>query len=142
MTPLEMIAEWRKGCSIAGPACGQDDSPAECRECTEALIEALENKLKEQVTSVMWPFGSGQVVVEHGFADHEGTTSAVLNVWARPDQAGDSILPTEAIELAKAFNGPRVHLVFSTPAAARGVAKLLNELADGLENGHGEEQPV
>lgn len=46
MSPLEMIEEWRKGCSIAGPACGQNDSPAECHECTEGLIDALEDALK------------------------------------------------------------------------------------------------
>lgn len=45
--PLEMIAEWRKGCSIAGPLLGKDDSPAECVECTEALIEYLEKRLRQ-----------------------------------------------------------------------------------------------
>lgn len=142
MTPLEMIAEWRRGCSCAGPEYEQmfkkpegSSSPCECTDCTEGLINALEAKLKEQVTSVMWPFGDGRVIVEHGYADHEGSTSAVLNVWARPDQAGEDMLPTEAIELAKQFNGPRAHLVFSTPEAARHIAKLLNTLADGMETG-------
>lgn len=50
MKPLEMIAEWRKGCSIAGPACGQDDSPAECHECTEALIDAISSRLSRPFT--------------------------------------------------------------------------------------------
>lgn len=40
MTPLEMIAEWRKGCSNA-----PTDKPELCPECTRALIEALEAKL-------------------------------------------------------------------------------------------------
>lgn len=48
MTILEMIAEWRKGCSIAGPACGQDDSPANCSECTEGLIDAIERKVRSE----------------------------------------------------------------------------------------------
>lgn len=42
MTPLEMIAEWRRGCSCAAPG-----RPEECRECTRALVDALERKLKE-----------------------------------------------------------------------------------------------
>lgn len=42
MTPLEMIAEWHKGCS-----CAPKESPEECHECTRALIDALEARLKE-----------------------------------------------------------------------------------------------
>jgi hypothetical protein len=38
-SPLEMIAEWRKGCSVA-------QKPEECPECTLALINALEKALK------------------------------------------------------------------------------------------------
>lgn len=45
--PLEMIAEWKKGCSIAGPQSGEGDSPANCFECTAALIDALESVLRE-----------------------------------------------------------------------------------------------
>jgi hypothetical protein len=48
MTPPEMIAEWRKGCSVAGPAYDHmmklpvgTSSPVECEECTEALIDAI-----------------------------------------------------------------------------------------------------
>ena len=54
MTPLEMIAEWRKGCSNAGPMhskCFPDGEPIKtgyCVECTEALIDALEAKIREQ----------------------------------------------------------------------------------------------
>lgn len=40
MEPLQMIAEWRKGCSCA--AAGR---PEECPECTAALIDALEQAL-------------------------------------------------------------------------------------------------
>lgn len=40
MTPLEMITEWRKGCS-----CAHAGKPEECHECTRALIDALERKL-------------------------------------------------------------------------------------------------
>lgn len=42
MTPLEMIAEWRKGCS-----CAPAGKPEECAECTRALIDALERGLSE-----------------------------------------------------------------------------------------------
>jgi hypothetical protein len=41
VTPLEMIAEWRRGCSCAGG----DDNPATCEVCTSALIDALERSL-------------------------------------------------------------------------------------------------
>lgn len=43
MKPLEMISEWRKGCS-----CGSVDHPEECRECTRALVDAIEAELKRQ----------------------------------------------------------------------------------------------
>lgn len=55
MSPLEMIAEWRKGCSCAGAyfdkMMGHPEGttqPEECHECTRGLIDALETKLKEQ----------------------------------------------------------------------------------------------
>lgn len=35
-----MIAEWRKGCTLA------PHNPAECASCTVALITAIENKEK------------------------------------------------------------------------------------------------
>lgn len=49
MTPLEMIATWRQGCSCSQEI-GLDGSvtplsPAVCQECTEALINALESRL-------------------------------------------------------------------------------------------------
>jgi hypothetical protein len=40
MTPLEMIAEWRKGCS-----CAPAGKPEACQECTRALIDGLEIQL-------------------------------------------------------------------------------------------------
>lgn len=46
--PLDSIAEWRKGCTIAGPMhskCFPDGEPLSagyCVECTEALISAIE----------------------------------------------------------------------------------------------------
>lgn len=53
MTPLEMIAEWRRGCSCAGPEYEQmfkkpegSSSPCECTDCTEGLITAIENSIK------------------------------------------------------------------------------------------------
>lgn len=44
MTPLEMIAEWRRGC---GNTIGAE--PEQCEECTRALIEAIAAKLEESV---------------------------------------------------------------------------------------------
>lgn len=44
MTPLEMIAEWRRGC---GNTIGAE--PEQCEECTKALIEAIAAKLAEPV---------------------------------------------------------------------------------------------
>ena len=43
MTILEMIKEWRKGCS-----CGLQN-PADCSDCTTALIDAVERKLIKPV---------------------------------------------------------------------------------------------
>jgi PP-loop superfamily ATP-utilizing enzyme len=46
MTPLEMIAEWRKGCSNSMEADGvQWRHPERCPHCTRALIDALEARL-------------------------------------------------------------------------------------------------
>jgi hypothetical protein len=43
-TILEIIAEWRKGCSIAGPLSmyPHNQHPVECSECTIGCIEAIE----------------------------------------------------------------------------------------------------
>jgi len=44
MTIPELLDEWWKGCSDAGPASGQPlQSPAHCIECTEALIIAIQH---------------------------------------------------------------------------------------------------
>lgn len=40
MGPLEMIAEWRKGCS-----CASVSNPEPCQECTRALIDSMEKAL-------------------------------------------------------------------------------------------------
>lgn len=42
MTPLQMIAEWRRGCS-----CSCIEHPEECQLCTRSLIDALDKKLAE-----------------------------------------------------------------------------------------------
>ena len=42
MTILEMIKEWRRGCS-----CGLHN-PADCPDCTTALVDAIENKIIKQ----------------------------------------------------------------------------------------------
>jgi hypothetical protein len=41
VTPLEMIAEWRKGCS-----CAPSGKPEECQECTRVLIDGIEGQLR------------------------------------------------------------------------------------------------
>jgi hypothetical protein len=46
MTPLEMIAEWRRGCADAHPTMGK--RPEECQLCTRELIEAIERSLQAQ----------------------------------------------------------------------------------------------
>jgi hypothetical protein len=53
MSPLQMIEEWDKGCSVAGPASagignpGYLERPEECVECTEGLVEALRKVLTD-----------------------------------------------------------------------------------------------
>lgn len=42
MTILEMIEEWRKGCS-----CSTEGHPEECHDCTVVLIEAIEKRYKK-----------------------------------------------------------------------------------------------
>lgn len=57
MEILEMIAEWRKGCTVAGPmrdsyyAGMPPTSPCECIDCTEGLIDAIERKLLAEKAS-------------------------------------------------------------------------------------------
>lgn len=41
MTLLEMITEWRKGCSNA-----DSKHPEECLVCTRSLIDAMERQLR------------------------------------------------------------------------------------------------
>lgn len=40
MTPLQMIAEWRKGCSNTTA-----EHPEECHECTRALIDNIDRHM-------------------------------------------------------------------------------------------------
>lgn len=55
MTPLEMIAEWRKGCTVSNHSAV---GPATCVECTGALIDALEKRLRGS-RSKEWPKEDG-----------------------------------------------------------------------------------
>jgi hypothetical protein len=58
MTILEMIAEWEKGCTCAGPyhdalfAEKKPTSCAECVPCTEGLITAIKNKELKRLKTV------------------------------------------------------------------------------------------
>ena len=57
MTPLEMIAEWRKGCTCAGPTAvthglaPEGTGPEDCPECTVGLIDHLEAALRSEAQS-------------------------------------------------------------------------------------------
>lgn len=63
MTPLEMIARWRKGCScIRNGETSASRSPEECPICTGALIIALEEALKAD--SIAVPL-AGETVRQH-----------------------------------------------------------------------------
>lgn len=42
MTPLEILTEWRKGCSCAPAA-----RPEECMMCTRAAMDAIELRLRQ-----------------------------------------------------------------------------------------------
>lgn len=42
MTALEIITEWRRGCS-----CAPKENPEYCPECTRAMIDALERKFND-----------------------------------------------------------------------------------------------
>lgn len=49
MTILEMIQEWRKGCSNTQRYIGGRtvcEHPENCTDCTRALVDAIEAKLK------------------------------------------------------------------------------------------------
>lgn len=48
-TILDNIAEWRRGCTCGGPLDleGHSESPADCVECTEGLIRAIESAMKK-----------------------------------------------------------------------------------------------
>lgn len=54
MEILDMIKEWRKGCSNAGPMYDEmfpenaPTNPCECIACPEGLIDAIERKLLEE----------------------------------------------------------------------------------------------
>lgn len=72
MAPLDMIAEWKNGCTVAGPNSvhGQAE-PVQCQECTAGLIAALEEALIAEKLSLIWSN-------EHG-------------AWWRPGHAGYTV---------------------------------------------------
>lgn len=49
MTLLEIIAEWRKGCSNATP-----NNPEECPTCTLAMIDIIEQRLKQESPKILY----------------------------------------------------------------------------------------
>lgn len=58
MTIIEMIAEWRRGCSDAAP-----DSPELCAQCTRGLIDAIERKELSRLKVSSGPSGDELVEV-------------------------------------------------------------------------------
>ena len=112
MRPLEMIAEWRRGCTVAGPLLGYDDSPAECAECTDALIDAIESHLTAE-KFLIWsnehrawwkPGRSGYCIAveaagRYSHADALAISVAAHDGW-RPGQPPPEIPVAEADVLA------------------------------------------
>lgn len=49
MTILEMIAEWRTGCSCAAPG-----FPEQCPTCTLGLILAIERRVQPELDKAHW----------------------------------------------------------------------------------------
>lgn len=67
MTILEMIAVWRSGCSIGGPAAyPPSESPADCFECTEGLVDAIERHELERIKSEVEPLKIETYVAAEG----------------------------------------------------------------------------
>lgn len=91
MKPLEMIAEWRKGCSIAGPAshgigiAGSEGSPEDCPECTSGLIQALEALLREpspeMIEAAIAEFRGGLISIS------DARTASGFATYYRPGEA-------------------------------------------------------
>lgn len=49
MMPEQIIEEWEKGCTIAGPASADPRSrPEDCPECTRGMVDALKKSLAER----------------------------------------------------------------------------------------------
>lgn len=77
----EMIKEWRRGCSCAGPVYDKmmqqpegTTGPEECPECTKALIEAIERTFKTpDPKNEEAPAGKkvGELMVEVGFSGNK-----------------------------------------------------------------------
>lgn len=123
MTPLEMIAEWRKGCSCGGPMFDAMEgnprgttSPAQCEECTVALIDAIESAERERLGEQAEPID--ERILRNRIRDARIRIRAV-----GPLHAGyDVIMDAEALLDGKPTlvdHGPR-------PEALR---KLIGELA-------------
>jgi hypothetical protein len=87
MTIREMIAEWRKGCSCAGPDHDRafrlpegSTSPVECADCTEALINAIEDRIardeRERMDQDGFEHEALEAAAAHLIADGEGWQKA------------------------------------------------------------------
>jgi hypothetical protein len=138
MLPLDMIAEWRKGCSCAGPMHDElfkpknPTSATECEACTVGLIDALEAALKEEAADTayeqptIWPFGQGALVTAISECTYHGV---VLCVAAVPDgyREADGKTPADAWSKLQEIGGPSVMLHFPTVAS---VDRLITDLEE------------
>lgn len=90
MTILEMIAEWRKGCS-----CASAGKPEECPECTRALIDAIEKKAKmEHLPShTCHDFSSFSGEEFHGGIPRKAVEAIVKEDWPRAAAPRPANLP-------------------------------------------------
>lgn len=100
MSPLEMITEWRKGCSNAGPVYDRmfgnpigSTSPDQCQECTAALINAIETKLKHQAASMHFnSSGKLPLVGPWLLIDHPELGSMQVKRISYAEQKGDDLV--------------------------------------------------
>ena len=123
MRPLEMITEWRRGCSNAGdrqcPAPKEPTSPAECVPCTVGLIDAMEKALKAERFLIWsnehgawWRPGSAGYTIHaeaagrYSHAEALAISAGARDGW-RPGQAPPEIPVAEADVLACEERGLR-----------------------------------
>lgn len=82
MTPFEIIAEWRKGCS---KTC-HNKTPADCVECTNAMVNALE-KLLQGLDEPMH-----LLMRLNAWKNHlQGLCQGPSDTWATPEKCAEQL---------------------------------------------------